>query len=310
MPELTCGFLPAPPLGQAACGRRSSTRRQRSCPCSGGAGLPRTIPRRTDGCGFACGLPPWRTTFPAEACAGGGRGVNLGDTHARSLAPGSLRRIARPVFLIQFVSTRPACADSGASPHPSRWPSLVIAPHPGQTRCTQQAESPPSAGRLSSCPLLTVSSMEVSRTPVAARRDRSPGRCRRRSSGRCYSNTYWIYCRRDGGRDALAPGGKRDEGRGHRGRGARGRAGQGICGAAAGRGRGRAVAVYGLLTAGVAAVCAGFAASRPVVIAATAAGCWPSPAFAAAASLSARPLRLLVSARRPAMAPGRSARWR
>ena len=116
-----------------------------------------------------------RPSLQRPAPASGG-GVNLGDTHAgHSLASGPLRRIARPVFLIQFVSTRTGLLRFRASSHPSRWASLVIAPHPGQTRCAQQAESPPSAGRLSSCPLLTVSSMEVSGTPVAAHRDRSAG---------------------------------------------------------------------------------------------------------------------------------------
>jgi len=64
-------------------------------------------------------------------------------TEAADLAPVVDAFLAAPLA----VSRR---AQAGASPQPSRWPSLVTAPHSGQTRLAQHTASPPSAGS-SSC---------------------------------------------------------------------------------------------------------------------------------------------------------------
>ena len=73
--------------------------------------------------------------------------------------------------------------------------------------------------------------------------------------------------------------------------------------------RAPAAAGYGLLTAGLAAVCAGLAASQATLIA-VGGGLLAAVGIAAAAGLSARPLRVLLTGPRRATAPGRSTRQR
>jgi poly(3-hydroxyalkanoate) depolymerase len=64
-------------------------------------------------------------------------------TEAADLAPVVDAFLAAPLTVSRRVQ-------AGASPQPWRWPSLVTAPHSGQTRWAQHAASPPAAGP-SSC---------------------------------------------------------------------------------------------------------------------------------------------------------------
>jgi hypothetical protein len=155
-----------------------------------------------------------RPSLQRPAPAGGG-GANLDDTHAgHSLAPGPLRRIARPVFLIQFVSTRTGLCRFRRQPA-----SLAVGLARDRSASgTDQMRPAGGVAALGGKAVILSFAHGLLHGGVRDSRGGSPGpiarRCRRRSSDVVILTLTGFIARRDGGRDALAPGGKRDEGKG------------------------------------------------------------------------------------------------